>query len=248
MTKTLAVILHYNTIEYTDRLYELLKPYERDDYNLVVFNNGSTKGKESKYTTVSSDTNLLFGGGLNIAFKWVLDDEQYDSLLFLNSDIVLHPHNFVKSLRKELFDNDLKIISPCILQPQDAQIFWKTVHCWNSNKTRIVPWVDFQSPLIHRDFIEKVRQYDDDLKYGWGQDVLSGIICEENNWKIGVCDYIPIIHFDSATIKKEMQTDSFMSSYWQNAERYMMEYFRKWNMIRKVEDFRRQASTYTYEI
>jgi hypothetical protein len=30
--KTLAVILHYNTPEMTDRLYEQLTPYEGDDY------------------------------------------------------------------------------------------------------------------------------------------------------------------------------------------------------------------------
>lgn len=31
MEKTLAVILHYNTTKYTDSLYEMLKPYERED-------------------------------------------------------------------------------------------------------------------------------------------------------------------------------------------------------------------------
>ena len=31
MSKTLTIILHYNTPEMTDRLYEQLKPYEGDD-------------------------------------------------------------------------------------------------------------------------------------------------------------------------------------------------------------------------
>ena len=47
--KTLAIILHYNTIGYTDALYEMLKPYERDEYELMVLDNGSQEGKASKY-------------------------------------------------------------------------------------------------------------------------------------------------------------------------------------------------------
>ena len=39
--KTLAVILHYNTKHFTDRLYRQLKPYENNDYDLIILDNGS---------------------------------------------------------------------------------------------------------------------------------------------------------------------------------------------------------------
>ena len=51
MTKSLVAILHYNSTHYTDTLYELMKPYERDNYDLVVIDNGSDPNKTSKYTT-----------------------------------------------------------------------------------------------------------------------------------------------------------------------------------------------------
>ena len=243
--RSLVVILHYNTYEFTDRLYTMLKPFERDEYDLVVFDNGSAMGKSSQYTTVRSEENLLFGGGLNTAFQWVLDEPEYDSLLFLNSDLLLHGDNFVRSLRKEMINTYYKIISPCILQPE-TQCNWKTVRCWNSKTIRQVPWVDFQAPMIHRDFIERVKRFDDELCYGWGQDVLSGIICEENSWKVGVCDNVPILHLDSATIKKEMKNDVFMSSYWSNAERNMFSYFNRIGIMNKVNDFRMRSANYTY--
>ena len=43
-TTTLAVILHYNTVECTDALYRQLKPFESDDYELIVLDNGSAAG------------------------------------------------------------------------------------------------------------------------------------------------------------------------------------------------------------
>jgi cellulose biosynthesis protein BcsQ len=64
MTKSLVAILHYNTPSYTDTLYELLKPYEREDYDLIVIDNGSDLGKSSKYATFRLEENVYFGGGL----------------------------------------------------------------------------------------------------------------------------------------------------------------------------------------
>ena len=42
MLKTLAVIYNHNLPEMTDKLWEELKPYERDDYDLILIDNGST--------------------------------------------------------------------------------------------------------------------------------------------------------------------------------------------------------------
>ena len=55
--KTLVVILQYNTHELTDSLYQTLKPYEEDIYDLVVIDNGSDKDKISKYATYALEVN-----------------------------------------------------------------------------------------------------------------------------------------------------------------------------------------------
>ncbi len=114
--KTLAVILHYNTPQYTDVLYEMLEPERREgNYDLVVIDNGSDPGKESKYSTYRSNENIFFGGGLNAAMELTLESKDYDSLLFLNSDLIVGG-NFVRALRTELTTFD--VVSPCIIQPE----------------------------------------------------------------------------------------------------------------------------------
>ena len=165
MRKTLAVILHHNTPHLTDRLYEQLKPYENGEYDLVVLDNGSDETLKSKYTKYETGENVYFGGGLNLSMKLVLDSTEYDSLLFLNSDLIIHGYRFVHILRNEMFGGDYKIISPAIVQPEKNQCFWTTMHNWNSNSVRDVPWIDFQCPLIHRDFIEKIQQFDNELSF-----------------------------------------------------------------------------------
>ena len=176
--KTLAVIYNHNMPEITDSLWENLKPYERNDYDLILIDNGSKPEGKSKYTTHETGQNTYFGGALNIALQFFLESGNYDSLLSLNNDLILQGPNFVRTLRKEMFDHDYKIVSPSVLQV-NSQCKWKYMHCWNSNKIREVKWVDFQAPLLHKDFIEKINQYRNELIYGWGQDVLSGIICEQ---------------------------------------------------------------------
>jgi hypothetical protein len=106
-TKTAAIILNHNLPDYTDLLYESLKPYERDDYDLMVFDNGSTPEGRSKYTTYASETNGYFGGGFNAAMEIVLADEKYDSMLFLNNDLTVFGMNFVKSLRESMFHKSI---------------------------------------------------------------------------------------------------------------------------------------------
>ena len=104
--KTLAIIIHYNTINYTDSLYEMLKPYEKNDYDLIVLDNGSDIGKSSKYSTYRSDINTGYGGGLDLSMKLFLEHDHYDSLAVLNSDIILHGYNCIKTLRENLFSSN----------------------------------------------------------------------------------------------------------------------------------------------
>ena len=224
MSKTLAVILNHNLPDETDKLYESLKPHEKDDYDLVVVENGCQDGGKSKYSTFTLDENVYFGGGLNIMFQYIIDNKEYDSLLFLNNDIIVHGYNFVKSLREEMFENDFKIISPTIFQPTHDQGFWFTMHNWNSKTTRQVKWVDFNAPLIHRDLIEHIGQFDSELMYGWGIDMLCGMKCEDKGWKVGVCDFIPILHLVAQTTKKG-KSDITFDEYCNRADADMKNYF-----------------------
>ncbi len=243
--KTLAVIYNHNMPEITDSLWQSLKPYERDDYDLIIIDNGSLDNRKSKYTTYETGQNTYFGGALNIALQLFLESDNYDSLLSLNNDLILQGPNFVKTLRDEMFKGDYKIVSPCVLQVNN-QCKWKYMHCWNTDRTRDVKWVDFQAPLLHKDFIEHIQQFPSELIYGWGQDVLSGIICEQQRWKVGVVDKCPLIHHSAQTYKSGA-SDIDLTTYCRIAEKNMFDYFEKQNLIRIFNDYRTLSSQYFYE-
>lgn len=246
MSKTLAVILHYNTPEMTDRLYEQLKPYEGNEYDLIVLDNGSPEEGKSKYTTYRCDENVYFGGGLNLTMELLLGNPDYDSLLFLNSDLIVHGYRFVKTLRKEMFNGGYKIISPAVIQPEKNQCFWPTMHNWNANVVRDVPWIDFQCPLIHRDLIEEINQFDEDLMFGWGNDVYSGVVCNEKGWKQGVVDYCSAIHLSNETVKQNGD-NPIIKNYNVYAEQGMIKFFNKIGKTRELIDLRTKAQSYRYE-
>jgi hypothetical protein len=242
MNKSLIAILHYNTVHYTDALYEMLKPHERNDYDLIVIDNGSDSNKTSKYTTHRAEENTCYGGGLDMALQLFIDSSEYDSFTLLNSDLIVHGYNFIKELRHQLFSQeDLMIVSPCVIQPIPQQCFWKPMHCWNSTKLRYVPFIDYQCALMKRQFAEKIKSFGS--KYGWIQDLVTGIVCEDNNWKIAVCDWVPIVHIGNGTIKEIPS----QSNYNILAQQELDNYLRERNMINRANQLKIKAINYTHE-
>jgi hypothetical protein len=223
--KTLALILHYNTPDMTNSLYESLSPYAGESYDLFVLDNGSEEDKKSKYNSLEIEHNGYFGGALNWAFKYVLDHEEYDSLLFLNSDLILDGSDFVNLLRDEMFENDFKLLSPSIKE----KVGGKNVGCpqiqnWNTDACRQVLWFDFQCPMFHRKIIEEIGQFDKQLKLGYGQHLICGFVCEERNWKIGVTDKLVAHHLGSATMKQEGVNSEYKQSAWKQTTKYFRRY------------------------
>lgn len=247
MKKTLVVIYNHNMSDLTDQLFESLQPYENGLYDTIVIDNGSKPEGKSKYTTYQTEENCYFGGALNLALQLFKANEQYDSILSLNNDIILHGFNFVKRMRDIMFSEDYTIISPCVLQPEKGQCHWKSMLNWGATQVRDVKWVDFQAPMINRRYLDAMYQFPNELMYGWGQDILSGIVCEENNWKVGVIDWLPIIHFSAFTYRSEKSNLS-VSEYSQKAEANMFNYFAQNNLLEKVSIFRDLSANYKYEI
>lgn len=242
MSKSLVAILHYNSTKYTDVLYEMLKPYEKGDYDLVVIDNGSDEDKKSKYTTFRLEENVYYGGGLDVTMDYFIEQKQYDSMILLNSDLIIHGYNFIKGLREELLSReDYMIVSGCVLQPERNQCHWKMVHNWGHKEIRQVPWADYQCSLLKREFVEHVKGFGS--KFGWVQDVMSGIICYDKGWKIGVCDWLPVIHFGNGSVK-ENSDKPVISQYNQLAEQEMIEYFRSRNLWDKFVYQRQLAENY----
>jgi len=237
--KTLVLILNHNTANLSSNLFNSLYPFEDDIYETFVLDNGSDEDELNvlssllinKQRIIKTNSNLLFGGGLNYAFEIIQNNsEKFDSLLFLNSDLIIHPYNFVKALKHYLEIEELDIISPCVLQPSVNQNFWKQMHCWNSPNIRKVKWVDLQAPMFSREFITHKAIVPEKLKYGWGLDLLYGMLTD----KIGIADFIPVIHLDSQTVKRCCH-EPIISDYWVNAEINMREFFKVYNYNKFLE-------------
>lgn len=271
--KTAAIILNHNLPDYTDMLYESLKPYERDDYDLMVFDNGSNKDGQSKYTTHGIENNVYFGGGFNAAMQMVLEDENYDSMLFLNNDLTIHPYNFVKVLRDEMFSwfgsdfgddfpsddknskkykdyvasrthIDCDIVSPTFYNIEPkGQCHWKTMHNYGKNCIRHVPFIDFQCPLISKRLLKEIKEIDSLLLYGWGVDCLFAIICQQKKWKMGVTDRLSVLHHNSLTVKRGVAGIN-MQEYCQKAEQGQREFFAKVGLVNEFNNVRALGEKY----
>lgn len=246
MSKTLAVILNHNRREYTNRVYRMLAPHVKDVCDLVVLDNGSTdKSEISEYTTYATDKNCYFGGGFNLAMQMIQENSEYDSLLFLSNDIILHGYNFVQKLRQIMFEEDYAVVSPAVLQPEEGQCYWKQMHNWGSERTRTVKWIDFMCPLVRRDVIEEIGQFDMDLAYGWGLDQYTGVVCEDKGWKVGVTDSLSIIHF-SAQTTKDGKSDISTQEYCSRAERGLYSFFHKLHRLDALQKMREFGTQYVY--
>lgn len=263
MSKTAAIILNHNLPEWTDRLYKALKPYEREDYDTLIFDNGSKEENVSKHTSFRSEENLYFGGGFHAGMQVVLEDDQYDSMLFLNNDLTVFGYNFVKTLRREMFgsmradlnvpclplDSDIiyDIVSPTFYNVEpDGQCFWKTMHGYGSPETRSVPYVDFQCPLISKRILKEIDQIDASLMYGFGIDFFFALTCQDKGWKLGVLDRLCVLHHNSMTVKTGVAGLN-IQQYCQKAEAGQYEFFN--NVIKRQYDYqklRQKAESYSF--
>ena len=71
------------------------------------------------------------------------------------------------------------------------------------------------------------------------------IICEEKNWKIGVCDWLPIIHYGGGSIKDNSDKVN-IANYNNNAYKEMVEYFENKNLLIKLHELRDKAQNYNF--
>lgn len=203
--KTLAIILHHNTIDITTRLYNELKPYEGDVYDLIVIDNGSSPDKRFPNAEVVKKQNTFYGGGLREGFLYFRAHKKlYDSLLFLNSDLVVFGPTYVRTLRAALMEHPgFKIISPAVCGDWNGNIplhMHKQMNSWGAREIREVKYCDFQTPMFHADYVNTI-DYPDDLVYGIGQDTIAGKLCADRGWKIGVIDWMVAYHMWAHTIR-----------------------------------------------
>ena len=218
----LIATLNHNLPILTDNLVNQLKLDPMfPNCELMVVDNGSSEIK-AKSTTHSLEHNVFFGGGFNVVLDYFLQTE-HDWLYFLNNDLIFHGPSFLTNSLKEAVESGAGVYSPSIINASIEQCHWKQMWNWG-NGLREVTWIDFQCPLIHRNVLEKIKQYPDELIYGWGLDLYTGCITQRYNIKTIVSDSHTICHLNSQTFKQN-KIDIGIDDFCRNADTNMFNYF-----------------------
>jgi len=237
----LIATLNHNLPLWTDNLVNQLK---RDslfaDCELIVLDNGSSEPL-AKSTTHQLEENVFFGGGFNVVLDYFLTTD-HEYLYFLNNDLVFHGPSFLTTSLKEAKQSEAAVYSPSVINASMEQCHWKQMWNWGQG-LRQVKWIDFQCPLIRRDVLEKIKQYPNELIYGWGLDFYTGCITEQNNLKTVVSDTNTITHMNSLTFK-ENKIEMGVSEFCRNAETNMYNYFRNSDMESLYLSLRKYGESY----
>ena len=238
----LIATLNHNLPQWTDNLVNQLKKDPLfSQCELMVIDNGSHESL-AQSTTHQLEENIFFGGGFNVVLDYFLQTD-HDYLYFLNNDLVFHGPSFLTTSLKEAKESDAAVYSPSVINASMEQCHWKQMWNWGQG-LREVKWVDFQCPLIRRDVLEKIKQYPNELIYGWGLDFYTGCVTEQSNLKTIVSDTNTITHMNSLTFK-ENKIDIGVSEFCRNAETNMYNYFRNSEMESLYLSLRQYGENYS---
>ena len=238
----LIATLNHNLPELTDNLVSQL---QRDplfkECELMVVDNGSSETM-AKSTTHALEDNIFFGGGFNVVLDYFLTTD-HDYLYFLNNDLIFHGLSFLTTSLQEAKQSDAAVYSPSVINASIDQCHWKQMWNWGKG-LRSVKWIDFQCPLIRRDILEIIKQYPEDLIYGWGLDLYTGCIAEEQGLKTIISDNNTICHLNSQTFKQN-KISIGVSEFCRNAELNMHNYFNKSKYYSLYSELRIYGESYT---
>lgn len=116
MSKVMAVILNYNTLEDSVKCSELLKKQDYEDLEIVIVDNGSIDGKnnhliqygeERDVHIIINKENRGFSAGNNIGLRKAVERECKYALI-INPDVEIHDKDYV-SKAVEKMENDSSI-------------------------------------------------------------------------------------------------------------------------------------------
>jgi len=238
----LIATLNHNLPNLTDNLVNQLK---RDPLfnqcELMVVDNGS-KEILAESTTHRLDSNIFFGGGFNVVLDYFLSTS-HDYLYFLNNDLIFHGPSFLTTSLSEAKESQASVYSPSVINASISQCHWKQMWNWGKG-LRSVKWIDFQSPLLKRDVLEKISQYPEELIYGWGLDFYTGCVTEANDMKTVVSDNHTICHLNSQTFEQN-KIDIGIKEFCKNAESNMNNYFKSSKHQKLYTDLRVYGENYT---
>ena len=127
-------------------------------------------------------------------WKKMLENDEYEYLVFSNNDVSLHGYRFVETMVRQMQEGNFAMLSPSIIE-LNVQNFWPIMHCWYKDKPRETKWIDFICPFIHRKVVEKIEWPTWWRSPSYGFDDYAALVCGRENWKVGVSDLCTMFHF-----------------------------------------------------
>ena len=218
----LIVVLNHNLPQLTDNCAEQLSR-SLGNNKLWVVDNGSDKAPPANSTTHKLPENIYLGGAFNVVLE-EFNSSNHDYLFFLNNDLIFHGYELIPTILDEVKSGDWAMYSPSVINAGIGQCHWKEMWNWGTKSVRQVPFIDFQSPVIRKDFTKLINRFPDEL-FHYGLDFYSAILAEKNNLKIGVSDNITFCHLSNETATQNMIEGFTEQTFPAKANQSMYNYF-----------------------
>jgi N-acetylglucosaminyl-diphospho-decaprenol L-rhamnosyltransferase len=241
--KLLIIIINYRTPQLTIDCLASLAPQINDvpDSHVVVVDNASgddsvtsifqaiRKNQWEAWATLQvADKNLGFAGGNNLAMDTLLDHQEAQYVLLLNSDTVVHENVLLHCFKKMEADKTVGVLSCMLLNADDslqnaarrlptplrmvANSFglpwiWPKAFTWadlddltwdRRTVSREVEWVGGAFMFVRRRVIDKVGGLDT-LFFFYGEDVEFCHRARKGGWKIWYDPTVSITHLGGAS-------------------------------------------------
>jgi len=200
MMKTLIAILSYNNPELTDRLVENLKLRINIPYDLMVYDNGSSPDKISKYTTNRGQKNCRMTRGFNEIIKLAKESGQdYNYFWFFTNDcyFVSDTDPLENMLQKMSKYPNIGILHPSM--DQNVRVSYDIKNKKQSG-VKIVVEYDFVCPMFSKRCLEAVGgAFNHNLFLGWGIDHETSYLSRKNEMQVGINHDLIVMHNTSST-------------------------------------------------
>lgn len=123
------VVLHYNTVEDTERfITSVFDNIDTESYQIVIVDNASPNGSgkiikgrykdSSKINVLLNDVNLGFAKGNNVGIAYAEKNFDPDFIVMTNSDTYLVQKDFYFQIKKEYEASNFFVLGPQIITPR----------------------------------------------------------------------------------------------------------------------------------
>ena len=224
-SRTVAIILNWNSGEMTAECIRSLLAMDSSDYEIVVVDNGSSDGSVEhlrrsfpEIPVLLQERNLGFAGGCNVGMRYALD-KRAEFILLLNSDTVVGK-NFVRGLVEQAqAHRKAGMVSPKIYFWDSPNRFWwaggayslwsglpkhigrKEKDTWQFEVPRQIEWATGCAMLIRAAALKATGLFDSQL-FGNGEDLDLSLRMKRAGYEIWYAPKARLWHKEGVDYRK----------------------------------------------